>query len=441
MSKETKIGLLVSLGVILVFAMILSLKLSGDGQPVATNETAGSDMTKIGGDVIDQQANGTANQPAGQGGTVANVAGQPAPAGREESGTLVAGDVALADPAPPPTGRTNDLMGPPAPQHLAGYRPLPAHDGLREALPAPAPARQEYVVQKGDTLAKIADKVYGAGQGATKWRDIAAANPGVNPTRLRVNSKLVIPALAARTDNTAHDRLGGTEVGGARTYTVAAGDSLGTISQKVYGTSKNWKLIQKANANVKPTALKVGMKLTIPAAPGERPAAPVEPAGFPATQMAGTVAGSSAAASDYAPLTHLDAGPVAAADSAAASGSATAAVGPLSATTPSAATAADTVSDEAFNRALDGARDFVSAYADSQPHGGTYKVVPGDTLGGISQKLFGTSKHWQEIYALNRDKLPRPAALRPGMELRVPAVTRTASADSDTWVAAADLPR
>lgn len=48
------------------------------------------------------------------------------------------------------------------------------------------------------------------------------------------------------------------------TYTVAAGDSLWTISEKVYGTGYNWVDIREANDIENPNDIKEGQKLIIP---------------------------------------------------------------------------------------------------------------------------------------------------------------------------------
>ena len=58
--------------------------------------------------------------------------------------------------------------------------------------PAPAPAAQTYVVQPGDTLSRIAAKVYGD---AAKWKPIFEANRNVlpSPQSIRVGQPLVIP--------------------------------------------------------------------------------------------------------------------------------------------------------------------------------------------------------------------------------------------------------
>ena len=59
--------------------------------------------------------------------------------------------------------------------------------------PAPAPeaAATEYVVVKGDSFSKIAKKF------GVKVKAIEAANPGVEPTKLKVGQKLSIPAPSA----------------------------------------------------------------------------------------------------------------------------------------------------------------------------------------------------------------------------------------------------
>ncbi len=47
-----------------------------------------------------------------------------------------------------------------------------------------------YVVQRGDTLWRIASNKYGDGQ---KWRDIVNANPGLTPQQLRIGQTIKLP--------------------------------------------------------------------------------------------------------------------------------------------------------------------------------------------------------------------------------------------------------
>jgi nucleoid-associated protein YgaU len=57
----------------------------------------------------------------------------------------------------------------------------------------------------------------------------------------------------------------------------------------------------------------------------------------------------------------------------------------------------------------------------STPTMQTYRVQSGDTLSELAQKLMGTAKATDRLWALNRSTLDSPDALQPGMELRYPA--------------------
>lgn len=50
-----------------------------------------------------------------------------------------------------------------------------------------------------------------------------------------------------------------------------------------------------------------------------------------------------------------------------------------------------------------------------------YTIQKGDTLQKVSQKYFGTTKRWREIYELNRDTLKGPDKIRVGQVIKVPA--------------------
>ena len=54
-----------------------------------------------------------------------------------------------------------------------------------------APATDTYLVRKGDTLKEIAERRLGQ---SSRWREIAAANPGLDPNRLLVGKTIRIPA-------------------------------------------------------------------------------------------------------------------------------------------------------------------------------------------------------------------------------------------------------
>ncbi|MHC4607710.1 MAG: LysM peptidoglycan-binding domain-containing protein [Planctomycetota bacterium] len=119
-------------------------------------------------------------------------------------------------------------------------------------------------------------------------------------------------------------------------YVVMPGDSFYKIAEKKYGNGSLWKVIQRANPEVKPYPLRVGQKLKIPRRP-VLPKTPVEK------------------------VVHEDGRNV-------------------------------------------------------------YTVQPGDTLSGISQKVYRTIKHADGIFDLNRDQLASPHELVVGQKLVLPDV-------------------
>lgn len=51
-----------------------------------------------------------------------------------------------------------------------------------------------HVVARGEVLSQISTQYYGT---STRWKEIVAANPGINPNRLLVGSRLLIPGTAS----------------------------------------------------------------------------------------------------------------------------------------------------------------------------------------------------------------------------------------------------
>ena len=153
----------------------------------------------------------------------------------------------------------------------------------------------EYVVVHGDTLGKIA-KSHGVTLSALK-----AANPGVEPTKLKVGQKLTIPAGGSAALSTAAAATPGMATdagtGGVETYVVKSGDTLTKIA-KAHGVTTA-KAIEAASG-LSTTKIKVGQKLKIPSkaeaaapAPAPMPAAAPAPAPGPSPAQApsGTPAG------------------------------------------------------------------------------------------------------------------------------------------------------
>jgi nucleoid-associated protein YgaU len=161
--------------------------------------------------------------------------------------------------------------------------PPPAVEGERALPPAAPPpgdpaAPEEYVVQPDETLATIAEKKYGD---PNKWTLIARANPKVNPNKMRIGTKLVIPNAAAPVPEVAVAPAPEPEApppadGSPRTYVVKAGDMLSQIAKRFYGTTTAVAKIREANPDLLTDAnfLQVGMKLVLPEA-SARPATTV----------------------------------------------------------------------------------------------------------------------------------------------------------------------
>ncbi|MCG3180276.1 MAG: hypothetical protein BIFFINMI_02635 [Phycisphaerae bacterium] len=137
-------------------------------------------------------------------------------------------------------------------------------------------AANEYVVQRGETLSEIAQKKYGR---FSAWKDIAKANPDINPETGAIHEGQVIklPELAAAP--VGGTTTGGTATGGATTggttspalapgqYRVKGSDTLWDIAASQLGNGARWKEIYELNKQTignSPDDLKEGMILSIP---------------------------------------------------------------------------------------------------------------------------------------------------------------------------------
>ncbi len=180
--------------------------------------------------------------------------------------------VAAVDTNPPPMVASNPPVPPPP------------------VAPPPPPVVEnpgtEYVVVAHDTLGKISKK-----NGVT-LKALEAANPGVNPNKLKVGQKLTIPPGGSA------PAASETGMAGGETYVVKSGDNLTKIA-RAHGTTP--KAI-KAENNLTTDHIKVGQRLKIPAkaevaapaaapAPAPAPMTPQPPPPGPAPAPAGTPSG------------------------------------------------------------------------------------------------------------------------------------------------------
>ena len=170
--------------------------------------------------------------------------------------SMEATNLGAADTNPPPVAATNPPVAPVAP-------------GEPVAPPAVA---TEYTVVQGDTLGAIAKNNH------ISLKALTDANPGVEPTKLKIGQKLHIPAPATATATTSPMSAAPVDsTGGEQVYTVKSGDVLYNIA-KAHGTTV--KAIRTAN-DLKSDRIVVGQKLKIPAKTAGTPAAPAEPASTP----------------------------------------------------------------------------------------------------------------------------------------------------------------
>lgn len=187
----------------------------------------------------------------------------PQPGTQPQGGAQVAGQPMPPQGQPQPAGQPV----PPAMQPTPPPQPVVVPEPQPQPQPVAAAGPTEYVVVKGDSFSSIA-KAHGISSKA-----IAAANPGVDSTRLKLGQKLVLPAPtgnASAPAGAAHV-ANAAEAGEASTYVVKSGDSLIKISKNV-GVSV--KALKSANG-LKTDAIKVGQKLKVPAATAA--AAPAQP--------------------------------------------------------------------------------------------------------------------------------------------------------------------
>jgi LysM repeat protein len=178
-------------------------------------------------------------------------------------------DVTETDTNPPsaemsnaPTANATPEGTPQAPGANVPPPSAPPEAPVVPPTPAP-PTESEYVVVKGDYLAKIAK------ENSVTLKALEEANPGITPTRLKIGQKLVIPAGVSTTGaNAAGETAAGVAANGDQIYVVKPGDSLTRIAHHFGVTIK---AIETEN-NLTTTKIKSGQKLQIPARPEAGPA-------------------------------------------------------------------------------------------------------------------------------------------------------------------------
>ncbi|TRY16912.1 LysM peptidoglycan-binding domain-containing protein [Tessaracoccus rhinocerotis] len=169
-------------------------------------------------------------------------------------------------------GTHPDLAPPPA----AAVAPL---EERREEIPPSAATddvespKSQYVVQPGDELWSVSERVLGSGE---RWREVVAANPGLShDAHLRPGQVLNLPEVSepsasAGADPNSH-------------VTVAEGDTLWDLADEHLGDAERWPELHGANRGLvqDPDEIQVGWELLVPdvvpggpGEPGDEPARP-----------------------------------------------------------------------------------------------------------------------------------------------------------------------
>ena len=186
-------------------------------------------------------------QPAGEN-TAADSGAAAAPAeasASAEAGTAAAPVAAMASasaaapanaaaPAAPASDKAEGSTAAALPQQPGG---TPASAGLPEIG-----SKMAYIVEKGDTLAKISQKIFGSPK---HWQEMATLSGLTNPKRIYPGD-VVYYTLddSAVAFAKAYDAVQRAE------EQVKPGDTLASISKRVYGESSGWRSIWRHNDNI-----------------------------------------------------------------------------------------------------------------------------------------------------------------------------------------------
>jgi nucleoid-associated protein YgaU len=136
--------------------------------------------------------------------------------------------------------------------------------GKGEPASVKTPPPSSYRVQRGDTLARIAAKIFGDSKRAS---DIAALNGLSGSSRLMAGQELRLSgkAPAATATQTPAKKLERSPAA-VRIYTVEKGDTLESIAEKQLGDKRRWREIYDFNRKrlKKPDCVVAGVKLQLP---------------------------------------------------------------------------------------------------------------------------------------------------------------------------------
>ncbi len=153
----------------------------------------------------------------------------------------------------------------------AGSKPAPG-----AVVADTAAGEHTYTIRERDSYYVIAQRELGD---ANRWKELEALNKTASED-LRVGQVIKLPARkeSAGVVVTAPGKAPvANDSDGRKRHVVGEGDTLGSISQKYYSTSKRWQDIERANPGIDAERLYVGLKIVIPDVPADA-ATPIKPA-------------------------------------------------------------------------------------------------------------------------------------------------------------------
>jgi nucleoid-associated protein YgaU len=203
----------------------------------------------------------------------AGAAGNPlAMGGRSGPGS----DLPPVDPVTPGTPAGSGPGTAVTPRDSRGRHPTPPGRATdRSSGPAVVMATHTYKIRSGQTLSSIAAEVYGDSR---MWRQIVKDNPGLNPSKLKVGTRIQIPDPAAVRPNPAvvvpaADGIVSGEpsvaaVVAGSSYRVRPGDTLYAIAKRYLGSGRDAEKLYELNRDVigPKMSLKLGTVLRLPTA-------------------------------------------------------------------------------------------------------------------------------------------------------------------------------
>jgi nucleoid-associated protein YgaU len=190
--------------------------------------------------------------PAASGAELQNLVQESASGAATTPNVANAGEVEGSDPFAPPVSNSpvNNSANSVAETSSEEVPAVATDNASFGALPEPG-VRMPYYIQKGDTVGDIAELIYGdRGQ----WKKLVSENNLQDPSRIYAGDVLFY------TLNEKSQKFAASYEGVARAQViVAAGDTLASLSEKVLGSSQEWRTLWKMNAHVtNPDILKVG---------------------------------------------------------------------------------------------------------------------------------------------------------------------------------------